>query len=369
MIGHNGSQHAFIVQLPALRHTRREDRISQVFRTLSTVLQSRKESRKRNLSFHLPAAIPLAPSLRLLELDNSYTSLQDVYDAHCQERHLSKEDPVLAFTNRFKSLFDPKTQAVGSPEYINLRVELMDEIETKYVPKTVLSDVRCAPSLLPSREITWLITPNVSPHHSQYMIRLMKTPTDLFLMRKQFTLQMASVTFITYVACLQQRTLPRFQFSRSTGMIYMSELLPCASSRLPVSLCTADSIAYDPHPRSSRIAFSHNQDGERTSLLQNDDPVDFRLTPNLQHFMTPTGIEGVLTASLVAIARGLCPPEVRPSGPTHSAAFSIGSPLTLRPSRHSLSSRSNCRCSSRTRSTTCRTSSSAGRSTTSASGS
>lgn len=64
------------------------------------------------------------------------------------------------------------------------------------------------------------------------MIRLMKTPTDLFLMRKQFTLQMASVTFITYVACLQQRTLPRFQFSRTTGMIYMSELLPCMSPLL-----------------------------------------------------------------------------------------------------------------------------------------
>ena len=57
------------------------------------------------------------------------------------------------------------------------------------------------------------------------MIRLMKSPSDLFLMRKQFTLQMASVTFITYVAALQQRTLPRFNISRSTGMIFMSELL------------------------------------------------------------------------------------------------------------------------------------------------
>jgi transformation/transcription domain-associated protein len=141
MIGHNGSQHAFVVQLPALRHTRREDRISQVFRTLSTVLQSRKESRKRNLSFHLPAAIPLAPQLRLLELDSSYVSLQDIYDGHCQDRHLSKEDPVLHFTNRFKSLYNPATMTRDSPETINLRVELMDEIETKYVPKTVLSDV------------------------------------------------------------------------------------------------------------------------------------------------------------------------------------------------------------------------------------
>lgn len=134
----------------------------------------------------------------------------------------------------------------------------------------------------------------------------MKTPTDLFLMRKQFTLQMASVTFITYVACLQQRTLPRFQFSRTTGMIYMSELLPCTSLELSLRHLRTLTSPLD------FLAFSHLQpDGERACLLGNDDPVDFRLTPNLQHFMTPTGIEGILTASLVAIARGLCPPEVR----------------------------------------------------------
>lgn len=57
------------------------------------------------------------------------------------------------------------------------------------------------------------------------MMHLMKTPSDFFLMRKQFTLQMASVTFISYVVALQQRTLPRFNFSRTSGMIYMSELL------------------------------------------------------------------------------------------------------------------------------------------------
>lgn len=49
---------------------------------------------------------------------------------------------------------------------------------------------------------------------------------------------------------------------------------------------------------------------DQPPLLHNDDPVDFRLTPNIQHFMTLTGIEGILTSSLVAIGRGLCQPEV-----------------------------------------------------------
>jgi transformation/transcription domain-associated protein len=53
----------------------------------------------------------------------------------------------------------------------------------------------------------------------------MKTPQDLFLMRKSFTLNIASVSFITYVAALQQRNLARFNVSTASGQIYMSELL------------------------------------------------------------------------------------------------------------------------------------------------
>lgn len=93
----------------------------------------------------------------------------------------------------------------------------------KQVPKTILSDVSLT-CLIPERLSQSRSDPFASRRH-QYMIRLMKSPSDLFLMRKQFTLQMASVTFITYVAALQQRTLPRFNISRSTGMIFMSELL------------------------------------------------------------------------------------------------------------------------------------------------
>ena len=36
----------------------------------------------------------------------------------------------------------------------------------------------------------------------------------------------------------------------------------------------------------------------------------FRLTPNLQEFITPIGIEGLLTASMLALGRGLTEPEV-----------------------------------------------------------
>lgn len=62
-----------------------------------------------------------------------------------------------------------------------------------------------------------------------------------------------------------------------------------------------------------------------TDLVDDEDQIDikaeggpvligtelpFRLTPNLQDFITPIGIEGLLTASMLALGRGLTEPEV-----------------------------------------------------------
>jgi hypothetical protein len=58
------------------------------------------------------------------------------------------------------------------------------------------------------------------------MIRTMDDSSDLWRMRKQFTLQLASLSFMTYVLCLSSRSPSRFHMSRATGLIAMTELLP-----------------------------------------------------------------------------------------------------------------------------------------------
>ena len=45
--------------------------------------------------------------------------------------------------------------------------------------------------------------------------------------------------------------------------------------------------------------------------LQQTDMTPFRLTPNVQDFITPVGIEGLMTAALLSLSRGLLEPEVR----------------------------------------------------------
>ena len=52
------------------------------------------------------------------------------------------------------------------------------------------------------------------------------------------------------------------------------------------------------------IAFSPGQ-----PMIATNEPVPFRLTPNMQHFITRTGVEGIVTAACTAIARSLTMPE------------------------------------------------------------
>ncbi|KAG8921641.1 hypothetical protein FRC01_000141 [Tulasnella sp. 417] len=253
ILGHDGTKHSFIVQLPTSRTSRREEKLHQLFRIFNSVLVRRKETRKRVLSFYLPAAIPLNPQLRLLENDSSVVGLQDIYDQHLRELGLNKEDPVILHAEKFRAILD--LQHKGNPnkqEYMNLRMELFDVVSAKMVPNNILST---------------------------YMSRSMADANNLWLLRKQFTTQMAAVTFQSYIMCCVTRTPSRYHISRSTGQIYMSDFTP----------------GY--RPNVAPLALGTNE------------AVPFRFTPNFQAFVGPIGVEGIMTSGIMAIGRTLSEPE------------------------------------------------------------
>ncbi|KAK3822766.1 MAG: hypothetical protein J3Q66DRAFT_279230 [Benniella sp.] len=244
--GHDGSVHPFIVQQPASRQGRREERVMQLFRILNGVLERKKESRKRNLFFHLPLIIPLAPQIRILQDDPSYASLHGIYEEHCNMIGIHKDDPIMYYTAKVKAGMDIKKHA----DMLNLKMEIAEEIASKMIPETILTD---------------------------FMTRNMKSYTDLWMIRKQFTAQMASVTFMTYIMSIGHRFPTKWFISLQTGNVWTSDMLPVFSTQ--------------------------------TTTISNMEPVPFRFTPNFQHFITPTGVEGVFTSSLMSIARCLTEPE------------------------------------------------------------
>ncbi|BGP49947.1 transcription-associated protein 1 [Rhodotorula kratochvilovae] len=249
ILGQDGSIHQFMIQIPAVRTSRREERIMQLFRMLNCTLANRKESRKRNLQFTIPVVVPLSPSVRIIENDASITSMQEILEQHCEQLGLRKEDPILAVTERLRTLHRHEPP-LDKAQIWSARQEILDEVACKMVPDDVLK---------------------------KYLIKSMASPNDLWHLRKHMTTSFAAFIFMTYTLSMADRRPSRIHISRSTGKLYTSDMVPSIVPGKP-------------------------------ELFHNE-PVPFRFTPNFQRFIGPHGTEGLLTSSLMAIARALTESE------------------------------------------------------------
>ncbi|KAI5780891.1 hypothetical protein EDC01DRAFT_259729 [Geopyxis carbonaria] len=257
MRGHDGSVHAFAVQHPAARHCRREERIAQLFRIFNGVLGRRKESRRRNLSFHLPLMIPLAPHLRLVQDDASYISLQAIFEDHCRQIGINKDDPIMFALKRVISSLEPGR--TGQQVDPNVKMEIFQSIQKKMAPSTVVLE---------------------------FLSKSYPSFSEFFLFRRQFSYQFAALTFITYVMTMSNRFPHKMFISRATGNIWGSELIPTMASTNP--------------------------------SFHNNEAVPFRNTPNIQTLMGPIAMEGIYSCAIMVIARCLSEPDV--SSPAPSSA-------------------------------------------------
>lgn len=283
--GHDGSVHPFAIQHPAARHCRREERILQLFRHFNGTLNKRKESRRRNLNFFLPLMIPLAPHIRMVQDDASYTSLQGIFEDHCRKSGISKDDPILFTMDKMRILHDSKQMANVSiftlppnvngrhstppvsvspkstsfnqdkqkpqSDYnVNARLEIFQAIQDKWVPHTIALE---------------------------YFSKSYPSYADFWLFRRHFSYQFAALTFMTYVLFMNNRYPHKLNIARGTGNVWGSELLASMAAGKPT--------------------------------FHNPELVPFRLTPNIQTLMGPMATEGIFTASIMAIARCLTEPE------------------------------------------------------------
>jgi transformation/transcription domain-associated protein len=261
--GHDGSVHPFAIQHPAARHCRREERILQLFRHFNGSLSKRKESRRRNLNFHLPLMIPLAPHIRMVQDDATYISLQGVFEDHCRKSGMSKDDPVLFTMDKMRALVEAKVRYLhdDTEQGINViqkhpdqalpaKLETFTAIQEKWVPHNLALD---------------------------YFKKTYPSFSEFWLFRRQFSYQFAALTFMTYILHMHNRYPHKLIISRATGNIWGSELMSCMAAGK---------------------AYFHNPE-----------LVPFRLTPNLQTLMGPLATEGIYGCAIMAIARCLTEPE------------------------------------------------------------
>ena len=249
--GHDGTLHPFQVQHPLARHIRREERIVQLFRFFNSVLAKRKESRRRNLYFHLPLLVSLAPHIRLVQDDSSNITLQGIFEDHCRKTGMSKDDPILFTIEKLRSIAEQHRSQPKTTEQMQImKTEVFTTIQERWVPNSIA--LKYFQSIYPNFE-------------------------DFWLFRKQFAYQFAAVSFMTYIMHMGNRYPDKLSISRGTGDIWASGLVP--------SLNSAKAYFYNP------------------------EQVPFRLTPNIQALMGPIALEGIFAPSIMAIARCLTEPN------------------------------------------------------------
>lgn len=97
--------------------------------------------------------------MRLLSNDPSYVSLQDIYDRHCDELGITREDPILMAGEKIRAVLRESQTIVrhylcltffttkssfekpNKTEFINLKKTVIDELVTKMIPDDILTNV------------------------------------------------------------------------------------------------------------------------------------------------------------------------------------------------------------------------------------
>lgn len=258
--GHNGSLHSFAVQFPAARHCRREECLFQLFRIFDETLSKKVETRRRNIQFTLPIAVPLSPHIRIINDDSRDISMQKIYEDFCFRNNKNRDEPFIYTIERLRAAFDPR---LPKPDIMSIRVEILSAIQTELVPSTVLRN---------------------------YFVDLYPNFEDFWLFRKQFTSQYASFIFTTYMMCVNTRQPQKIHVNRGSGDVWTSDMLPCKIA-------------------SKNASLDGSSGGRPAPLFYNAEMVPFRLTPNIQKLIGESGLEGILAVYVLVIARALTEPK------------------------------------------------------------
>ncbi|XP_023247442.1 transformation/transcription domain-associated protein [Copidosoma floridanum] len=246
--GHNGRLYPYLVVNDAgLGDAKREERALQVFRFLNHYLTKQKETSRRFLHFTVPRVVGVSPQMRLVEDNPASVSLLDIYKQGCAKLGFEHDSPIARYYEKLAAV-----QAKGNQASHQVLREILKEVQSSMVPKTMLKD---------------------------WAVKTYPTATDYWTFRKMFTLQLSLICFAEYALHLTRLNPDMMYIHQDSGLI---------------------NVAY----------FKFDVD-DTTGELDANRPVPFRLTPNVLEFITSTGLCGPLTASAIATARCLVQPNYK----------------------------------------------------------
>jgi transformation/transcription domain-associated protein len=256
ILGSDGKNYAFLLQCALSYWTRTDERSSQIHFVVEKFLRRSVLSARANLSVQPNSVIPIAQRLRLVEEQESRTSLQEEYESFCVRNNRDPEEAVIAYNEeQRKSALDHASEVDGDDHARNtrsLRAEVYQKTKERYKDhRYILARQICA---------------------------TLEGPESFFYFRKMFAQQWAADCLFQYAFAVAERNPSRVVIIQSNGRVLSPD------SRIvsqPSSVCRYVSEYII---NSSFIVFvalqTYNTQGYLESKI-----LPFRISPNIKQLI------------------------------------------------------------------------------------
>ncbi|EPX72752.1 transcription-associated protein [Schizosaccharomyces octosporus yFS286] len=259
MRGYDGILYPFALQYPATRHSRREERMHQLLRSINSILERKIEVQRRNITFNVPISIPLSSHMRILSDDAANVTVQQINDRYCEEHGMASDHPIRFFFDKLQSNliqlkhgnkmhFEDSSLEEKKKVYrrraLALRMQILDTIKDSLIPETI---------------------------YYGFFSKVYNNYSDFWFFKRAFTVQYAYFLMTTYMFNIGSRFPHKVNINRSSGSISSADLLPLMTSNQPT--------------------------------FNNPEAVPFRLTPPIQYLIGDIGVEGLLVGVLISFAQ------------------------------------------------------------------
>lgn len=239
MVGSNGKTTYFLVSFASAHLARNDERMMQMYLMLNRMMEKSKETRKRNLAFHVPLIVPLQHRMQLHEAHPSMQTLEHIYEQSCAMRGVDPMSPLLAFREMLNKVEQP---GEFSPQALAARYRWFEETSATTVPDHILS---------------------------RHFAASVRHADQLWAVKKEFAAQLALTGYLSYILKIGDRVPHKLGFNRHSGRIVQTEFCP---------------VYHD-----------------RNFTIECQEPVPFRLTRGMTHFVSPCMVGGLVSAVLTAV--------------------------------------------------------------------
>jgi len=251
MIGSHGKVHEFLLQFAIPYYTRTDERTAQLHQLFGRVLRKEAISSRRNLWLKNTPIIPIAQRLRMTAEEKCHISIEDIYIKDCHRKSI---DP-----NAISQLFIEQSKHEKNSMDGQSKALTPDNFEAEGKAKK-LDAYHAVCKMVDSRIL------------SRYIQDVMGSSERYFQFQRTLTAQVALNSLLQYALDVNERIPSKFVLSTRNAQVLSPD-----------------------------FRFSYSNQG----FLEENRPVPFRLTRNIETFIGPHLLSGVFIPAMTSAASAI----------------------------------------------------------------